>query len=98
MSHHASFQLSPDLFDERHITPATRAFNAQLEKLLASIPSILQRPAAVIREERASGKSILGPVVLSPKGEERSLATPAGTLPLRVFPTPAARGVLLHLH
>lgn len=90
--------LDSSLFDPQQIPAQTQAFNAQAEALLAKVPSILQLPPAAIREARASGKSVLGPVVLSPKGETRALETPYGALPLRVFPTPAARGVLLHIH
>jgi acetyl esterase len=90
--------LDPALFDLANIPAATQAFNVQVEALLANVPSILQLPPAVIREARASGKSVLGPVVLSPKGENRMLDTKRGALPARVFPTAHARGVLLHFH
>jgi acetyl esterase/lipase len=98
MKHDEGWHLDPALFDPQRIPPLTQAFNAQAEALLATIPSILQQQPAVIREARASGRSVLGPVVLSPKGETRTLKTAQGPLPLRVFPTPAARGVLLHIH
>ena len=98
MEQHEAWTLDPALFDPQRIPALTKALNAQAEALLASIPSILQLPPAVIREARASGRSVLGPVVLSPKGENRTLETPHGVLPVRVFATPAARGVLLHLH
>jgi acetyl esterase/lipase len=98
MKHEKGWTLDPALFDPQQVPALTQAFNAQAEALLATIPSILQLPPAVIREARASGRSVLGPVVLSPKGETRMLVTPQGALPLRVFPTPGARGVLLHIH
>ena len=98
MERQLGLALDPALFDAQRTAPATQAFNEQIEQLLATIPSVLELPAAAIRDARASGKSILGPVVLSPKGEDRRIDTPAGPLVLRVFPTPNARGVLLHLH
>ncbi len=90
--------LDPTEFDPQRIPAATLAFNAQAEALLANVPSILQLQPAVIREARASGNSVFGPVVLSPKGENRTLNAPHGALPVRVFSTAAARGVLLHFH
>jgi acetyl esterase len=98
MEHEKGWTLDPALFDPQRIPALTQAFNAQAEALLANIPSILQLPPATIREARASGKSVLGPVVLSPKAHTRTFDTPQGALPLRVFPTAGARGVLLHIH
>ena len=90
--------LDPSLFDPTQIAPETRAFNQQVEQLLATVPSILDIPVAVPREARAAGKSFLGPVVLSPNGRQQCIDGPAGPLPLRVFATPNASGVLLHIH
>jgi acetyl esterase len=98
MEQFKGWPLDPALFDPEQIPAATKAFNAQAELLLAGIPSILQLAPAVIRAARASGQSVFGPIVLSPKGETRTLSTPHGALPVRVFPTPAAKGVLLHIH
>lgn len=89
---------SPVAFDPVQIAPETRAFNDKLEQILAGIPTILEVPAHVLRDARASGKSFLGPIVLSPNGHERSIAGPGGSIPLRVFATPGATGVLLHIH
>lgn len=88
----------PAAFDPLQIAPETRAFNSRFEQILAGIPTILEVPAHVLREARAAGKGFLGPVVLSPNGAERSIAGPAGSIPLRVFTTPNATGVLLHIH
>ncbi|MGH2359288.1 MAG: alpha/beta hydrolase, partial [bacterium] len=90
--------IDPAPFDPLQITPETRVFNEQVEQLLATVPSILDVPVAVLREARAAGKSFLGPVVLSPNGREQRIDGPAGPLPLRVFATPNATGVLLHIH
>lgn len=98
MSQSSIPDLRPGIFDPVQISPETRAINLKIEQLLAAIPTILETPAHVIREARASGKSFLGPVVLSPNGQTRSIDGPTGSIPLRVFPTPKATGVLLHLH
>lgn len=98
MSSNSVAGLLPSMFDQTHIAPETQAFNAKLEQLIAGIPTILELPAHVLREARAAGKSFLGPVVLSPNGEERSIDGPAGRISLRVFATTNAKGVLLHLH
>ena len=90
--------LKISVFDTAATAAATDALTAKIEHVLATIPTILQIPAHVAREARASGKSFLGPVVLSPNGQERTIGGPAGPLALRVFATPNAKGVLLHIH
>lgn len=90
--------LDPALFDPRAIAPETRTFNERIEKLLATVPSILETPVAEVRAARVAGKSFLGPVVYSPDARDRNIAGPTGTLPLRLFATPDAKGVLLHIH
>jgi acetyl esterase/lipase len=90
--------LDPVLFDPMQIAPETCAFNQKLEPLLATVPSILDTPVTAVREARVAGKSFLGPVMRSPNGRERIIEGPAGPLRLRVFATPNATGVLLHLH
>ena len=90
--------LDPALFDPTQIDPETRSLNEQVERLLATVPSILDLPAAALREARAAGKSFLGPIVRSPNASDRVIDSPAGPLPLRVLATPNATGVLLHIH
>lgn len=90
--------IDPHLFAPERIAASTRDINAQLEQLLASLPTILDVPPGVVRAARAEGRSFFGPVVLSPNGTERVIDGPGGPLPLRVFATPGARGVLLHIH
>lgn len=90
--------LEPSLFDPESVDPATRQANEALEGLLASMPSILDVPAPIVRAARAEGRSFFGPVVRSPDAVDRSIPGPAGPIPLRVFATPGARAVLLHIH
>jgi acetyl esterase/lipase len=98
MTRHPSVVIDAQLFDPERIATSTREINAQLEQSLASLPTILDVPADVVRAARAEGRSFFGPVVLSPNGTERIIDGPRGPLPLRVFATPDARGVLLHIH
>lgn len=90
--------VDPAAFDPARIATTTGAANAALERLLSTLPTILEVPASVVRAARAEGKSFFGPIVLSPNGTNRTIDGPAGPLPLRVFATPDARSVLLHIH
>lgn len=98
MEHPTGWPVDPKLFDPGEVPPLTRAFNAQIEMVLASVPSLLELPITVVREARARGASALGVIATSPRAVTRLIATPAGELPLRIFATPGAAGVLLHLH
>jgi acetyl esterase len=98
MEHPSGWPPDPHLFDPRSVPPLTQAFNLQFEMVLASVPSILQVPLAVVREARARGASVLGAMTPSTRALTRLIQTPAGPLPLRIFPNPQARGVLMHLH
>ncbi|MGH8617457.1 MAG: alpha/beta hydrolase [Burkholderiales bacterium] len=93
-----TLSVDPSLFDPNAISAETRSFNEKFEHAQAKIPSVLDVPIQAFREMRASGASFFGPVVRSPKGAERTIQGPAGLIPLRVFATPDARGVLLHIH
>ncbi len=98
MTRHPIMNVDPASFGPQAIALETCAFNDKIEKALAMIPTILQIPPQLAREARTSGRSFLGPVVPSPNGAERSIDGPAGAIPLRVFATPDAKGVLLHIH
>ena len=98
MNPHSPFALDPRLFDPAQIDADTQASNTRLEQMLADLPTILTIPPQVVREARASGRSFFGPVVRSPNASDRLIEGPAGPLPLRVFATPRATGVLLHIH
>lgn len=98
MSPRTAFGAEASAFDPAQVAPPTRLLNDKVEQALANIPTILQVPPQLVRDARAAGKSFLGPIVLSPNGREQRIAGPAGPIPLRVFATPNATGVLLHLH
>jgi acetyl esterase/lipase len=86
------------LFDSAAIAPETLRFNAELEAQLASTPSILDLPPQVVREARAAGHTIFGPVVRLPEAEDRAIPGPAGPIPLRIIRPERARGAFLHIH
>jgi acetyl esterase/lipase len=94
----APVAIDPRLFDPAAIDASTREANETLERALASLPTILDVPAHVVRAVRAEGRSLFGPVVLSADATDRHIDGPGGTIPLRVFATPGARAVLLHIH
>jgi len=86
------------LFDPSAIAPETRRFNDDLEARLAAMPSILDVAPQIVRERRAAGQSIFGPVVRLPDGEDRTIAGPGGPIPLRIFRPATPRGAYLHIH
>ncbi|MBM4256109.1 MAG: alpha/beta hydrolase [Deltaproteobacteria bacterium] len=90
--------LNAAWFDPRAVSAETQAFNERFERALTNIPTILDVPPQVVRQARESGASFFGPIIRSPKGAERFINGPVGQIPLRIFATPNARGVLLHIH
>src|SRR6185369_9943597 len=88
----------PAVFDPAAIAPETARFNAELEATLASTPSILEVPPQVVRQARAEGQTLFGPVVRLPEAEERTISGPAGPIPLRIVRPEHPRGAFLHIH
>jgi acetyl esterase/lipase len=77
----------------------TRAFNAELERLLATLPSVHTVPPEETRQARREGRGIYPPPVFLPEARVLQIDGPAGPLPLRVIDPPRpSRGVFLHLH
>ncbi len=78
----------------------TRAFNAEIERILASQPPIDTLAPEVIRQARREGRGIFpGPVHL-PQARDISIPTRAGSIPARAL-APQDRdpaGVYLHFH
>src|SRR4029450_6177536 len=91
-------ELDPALFDDAAIAPETRRSTEQPEKALPGGPSILEVPPAVVRQARIEGRALWGPIRRLAHGESRTLAGPAGPIPLRIFRPERARGAFLHLH
>jgi acetyl esterase/lipase len=92
-------EIAPFLFSPGAIAPETQRFNEELEKALAQIPSILEVPPPVVRQARAEGRGLWGPIRRLAHGESRTIPGPAGPIPLRIFrPAEPPRGAFLHLH
>jgi acetyl esterase/lipase len=84
---------SPELLEQ------TRAFNAELERLLANVPAVDTVPPEQSRRARREGTGIFPKPVFVPEARWIEIDGPAGRLPLRVIareqqPT----GVFLHMH
>lgn len=78
----------------------TRAFNQQLEELIATQPSVHTLPPEVIRRARREGRGIFPAPVFLPHARELAIPSRGGQLRLRVVApqTRAAAGAYLHLH
>jgi acetyl esterase len=76
-----------------------RAFNAQLEKLLSTQPSVHTVPVEKTRQVRREGKGIFPPPVYLPRARDLVIPGRRGDVRLRVIaPEGAPRGVYLHVH
>src|SRR6185369_6912162 len=87
-----------EVFDPAAIAPETARFNAELEAKLAATPSIVETPPQVVRQARADGQTLFGPVIRLPEAEDRTIPGPAGPIPLRVVRPERPRGAFLHIH
>jgi acetyl esterase/lipase len=77
----------------------TRAFNAELERLLATLPAVNTVPPEETRRARREGRGIFPAPVFVPEARMVEIDGPGGPIPLRIIP-PAGRstGTFLHLH
>src|SRR5579859_960032 len=88
-----------DAPDPAKLLAETRAFNAELERLLATMPSVHTLPVEETRRARRDGSGIFPAPVFLPEAQKIEIEGPGGTLPLRIAPPrgePA--GAFLHLH
>ncbi len=77
----------------------TRAFNAELERLLATVPSIDTVPVEKTRRARREGRSIWPAPVFLPEARMLEIDGPGGPLALRVISPPGEpAGAFLHIH
>ena len=77
----------------------TRAFNAELERLLATIPPVNTVPPEESRRARREGRGIFPPPVYVPEARTIEIDGPAGALSLRIIaPEQKPKGTFLHLH
>lgn len=77
----------------------TRAFNAELERILARLPAVNTMPPAETRAARREGRGIFPPPVHVPEARTIEIGGPRGPVSLRVIaPTGEPKGTFLHLH
>jgi acetyl esterase len=86
--------------DDAAVLAETRAFNAELERELASRPSMHTVPVEVTRQARLDGTGPFpAPVYLPERARELAIAGRAGQVGLRVIaPEREAVGAYLHIH
>ena len=90
--------MKPD-YDPEALAAETRAFNAELERLLATMPSVHTVPPEETRRARREGRGIYPPPVFAPEARVIDIDGPDGPLPLRIIaPEQESTGVFLHIH
>jgi acetyl esterase/lipase len=90
--------IDPKVFDPASIDPATANFNQKIEKELCAMPPLYQFEPQVIREARAAGYSIFGPIKHLEEAHDRMVPGPAGDIPIRIFIPDKTKGVFMHMH
>lgn len=77
----------------------TREFNAELQRLLGTLPSVHTLPPEETRRARREGTGIYPAPVFLDEARMLEIDGPGGRLPLRVLaPEGESRGAFLHLH
>ncbi|HXA30414.1 MAG TPA: alpha/beta hydrolase [Candidatus Angelobacter sp.] len=77
----------------------TRAFNAEIERLLAGMTPVQSLPPEVTRRARREGRGIFPPPVFLDRARDVTIPTRGGSITARVLaPEAAPTGVYLHLH
>ncbi len=77
----------------------TRKFNAELERLLASMPPVYAVPVEETRRARREGRGIFPAPVFVPEARDVEIVGPRGPISLRVIaPEGEPTGTFLHLH
>jgi acetyl esterase len=85
--------------DPETLLAETRAFNAELERLLATLPSVHTVPVQETRRARREGRSIYPPPVFLEEARTLEISGPAGSVRLRtILPEGEPAGAFLHLH
>lgn len=85
--------------DQEALLAETRAFNAELERLLATMPPVNTVPPEETRRARREGRGIFPPPVYVAEARTVEIAGPGGPLSLRIIaPEGEATGTFLHLH
>jgi len=90
--------IDPKVFDPASIDSETADFNERLEKEMSAMPPLYKFEPQVIRDARAAGYSVFGPVKHLDEARDRRVPGPAGGIPLRIFVPDKTAGVYLHIH
>ena len=90
--------IDSKLFDPAAIDSETKDFNARIEKELEAMPPLYQFEPQVIRDARAAGHSVFGPIKHLDEAQDRTVPGPAGDIPIRVFIPDKVAGVYMHIH
>jgi acetyl esterase/lipase len=85
--------------DPETLLAETRAFNAELERLLATVPSVHTLPPEQTRRARREGRGIYPAPVFLPRARTLEIDGPGGPVPLRIIaPEGESTGAFLHIH
>jgi acetyl esterase len=85
--------------DPERLLADTRAFNAELERLLATMPSVHTVAPEETRRARREGRGIYPAPVFLPAARTLEIDGPAGPVPLRIIaPDREPTGAFLHIH
>jgi acetyl esterase len=85
--------------DSEEILAQTREFNAELERLLGTIPAVNTVPPEETRRARREGRGIWPPPVYVPEARVVEIEGPGGPLQLRIIdPEREPAGTFLHFH
>ena len=90
------------VFSPGAIDDETAAFVAQLEQMMAGMPSPHTLPVETVRAARrapqAEPNAFRPPLVFSDNALERKIEGPGGPITLRTFTPKKVQGVYLHIH
>ena len=85
--------------DPNTLLAETRAFNAALERMLATIPPVNTVPPEESRRARREGRGIFPAPVYVPEARTIEIEGPRGPISLRIIaPEGESNGTFLHLH
>src|SRR5260370_26556180 len=94
----ATFRPAAPEIEQQDIDEA-RAFNAQLEALIATQPPVQSVPPEISRRARREGKGIFSAPGFLEEARDIEIACPAGAIKVRVIrPDPKPPGIYLHIH